>query len=139
MRTWRILAASTLAAALAACGGSGSGYSTSPSNPTPPPTTTGGGPPPSSNVVTLGDASFSPAALTVSSGTTVTWQWTCSNDGYGGTVGCVTHTVTFDDGSNIASAAQDSGTFNRTFNTAGTFKYHCAIHGSSMSGEVIVK
>ncbi len=138
MRQLRILTVSMLVAALAACGGSGGGYNTSPST-TPTPPGPGGGTPPSDNVVTLGDESFSPATLNVAVGTTVTWKWTCSNDGYGYTTGCVTHTVTFDDGSNIASAPQDSGTFNRTFAAAGTYKYHCAIHGAAMSGSVVVK
>lgn len=139
MRLSSALIVSIAAAMLAGCGGSGSGYRTPPTTPSPPTTTPGVGTPPSGDVVILGDASFSPASLTVSAGTTVTWQWTCSSDGYGSTSGCVTHTVTFDDGSNIASAPQDSGTFNRTFTTAGTYKYHCAIHGAAMSGVVVVK
>lgn len=139
MRHRHIIMATFLAAALTACGGSGGGYSTSPSNPGTPPSNPGGGTPPSDNVVTLGDASFTPANLSVSAGTTVTWKWSCSNDGYGYSSGCVTHTVTFDDGSGIASAPQDSGSFTRTFSAAGTYKYHCAIHGSAMSGQVVVK
>lgn len=138
MRHWRILTAAIAVATVAACGGAGGSYSTSPSNPGNPPSNPGGTPP-SDNTVTLGDQSFTPATLNITAGTTVTWKWTCSSNGYGGTSGCVTHTVTFDDGSGIASAPQDSGSFNRTFATAGTYKYHCAIHGPSMSGQVVVK
>jgi hypothetical protein len=71
-----------------------------------------------------------------------TWQWnSCSDNGggYGRYGGCVTHNVTFDDGSNIASPVQDSGSSNRTFSAAGTYKYHCVIHGSAMSGMVVVQ
>ena len=45
----------------------------------------------------------------------------------------------FDDGSNISSGSQSSGTFSRTFTAAGTYKYHCTIHGSAMSGQVVVQ
>jgi len=76
----------------------------------------------------------------VTPGTTVTWEWkACTDDGYGGYGGCVSHNVTFDDGSNIASSTQSTGTFSRTFNTAGTYKYHCVVHGTGMSGQVTVK
>jgi plastocyanin len=57
----------------------------------------------------------------------VTWVWNS-----GGTV----HNVTFDDG--IHSENLGSGTYPRTFSMAGTFPYHCTIHGSSMSGVVTV-
>lgn len=122
---------------LAACGGSGGGYNTDPgssgNNPPPPPPPSG-----SSNTVTLQATSFSPTTISVNAGTTVTWEWApCTDDGYGGT--CPTHAVTFDDGSNIASATQSTGTFTRTFATAGTYKYHCAIHGATMSGQVVVQ
>jgi plastocyanin len=86
--------------------------------------------------------SFSPASLTVPKGTTVTWTWpTCDDTGGGyGYSSCVTHSVTFDDGSNIASATQSNGTFARSFAIAGTFKYHCSVHGAAvMAGQIIVQ
>ena len=133
------------AAALAACGGSGGGggYTTQPNPGTQNPGTQNPGPNPSStNEVTLGESAFQPANISVVKGTTVTWKWAgCSSDpyGYGGYGTCVTHSVTFDDGSNIASPVQSEGTFTRTFATAGTFKYHCAIHGTGMAGQVTVQ
>jgi plastocyanin len=135
MRFMGMTAVLVAAAITAGCGGaSGSdGYA---------PTTPGSGTTVATNTnqVTLANLTFSPGAITVPAGTTVTWNWNdCSSGGYGGYAGCVSHNVTFDDGSNIASATQDNGTFSRTFSTAGTFKYHCSIHGSSMSGQVIVK
>ena len=73
-------------------------------------------------------------------GATVNWQWdACAGDGYGGYGTCVTHNITFDDGSGIQSGTQSTGSFSRTFNTGGTYKYHCAIHGAGMSGEIRVK
>jgi len=140
MRHRRLLATATaLAAALTACGGSsdntyGSGPTTNPGTPNP------GTPGVSTNSVVIADQAFNPGTVNVSVGTTVTWEWKdCPGDGYGGYATCVAHNITFDDGSNIASATQSSGTFSRAFNTAGTYKYHCTIHGSAMSGQVAVK
>jgi plastocyanin len=94
----------------------------------------------------IADNAFNPTGVTVSPGTTVTWKWAaCTPDnggGYGGGYGtsCPTHNVTFDDGSNIASQTQDAGEFSRSFAAAGTYKYHCTIHGAAvMSGQVVVK
>ena len=139
MRKWRLF--SICLAAAAACGGgsSGGGGTTGPTNSNPGGTGNpgGGG---VVNTVNLADQSFNPASVTVPAGTTVTWAWpsTCS-DGYGGYYTCPTHSVVFDDGSNIQSPTQSTGTFTRTFSAAGTYKYHCAIHGSAMSGQVVVQ
>jgi len=136
----RLLVAAIAAAALSACGGgSDSSYGNGPTNPG---TTNPGGTPTgvSTNQILIADQSFSPGVANVPVGTTVTWEWKpCTDDGYGGYAGCVAHNVTFDDGSSIASSTQSTGTFSRTFNTAGTFKYHCTIHGTAMSGQVTVK
>ena len=141
MSHWRCVAIATIAAALSACGGStDSTYNTGPSTPPSqqPPTTTPGGV--ATNSVTVAESSFNPSNISIAVGTTVTWEWnSCSGDGYGGYSTCVSHAIVFDDGSGIASATQSTGTFSRAFNTAGTFKYHCAIHGQSMSGQVVVK
>ena len=139
MRYTRFLAAPVVALLLAACGGGGS-YGTGPGNP-------GGGSNPgggnnsSPNTVTLTADSFSPSSLTVPANTTVTWKWDSCSDpgGYGGYSTCVSHNITFDDGSNISSGSQSSGTFSRTFTAAGTYKYHCSIHGAAMSGQVVVQ
>ena len=139
MYSRRLLVAAILAtAALSACGGGSD--STYNNGPTTPGTTNPGGTPVTTNNVVIADQSFNPGIVSVPPGTTVTWEWkACSDDGYGGYAGCVSHNVTFDDGSNIASSTQSTGTFSRTFNTAGTYKYHCTIHGSAMSGQVTVK
>ena len=91
-------------------------------------TAPGGGPPPgSSSNVTVGNNFFQPSAITVAPGTTVKWTW----------AGGVSHDVTFDDGTK--SATQSSGTYSRTFSTAGVYHYHCTIHGTMMSGTVTVE
>jgi plastocyanin len=114
MRTMALLA--SLLAAVVGCGGGGADTTTGPPNPMPPA---------GSSTVTVDNNFFSPASKAVATGATVTWQWA---------TGAATHNVTFDDG--IHSDDQSSGTFTRTFTAAGTFPYHCTIHG--MQGTVTV-
>jgi plastocyanin len=73
--------------------------------------------------VLVGNNFFDPSELEVAPGATVVWVWSS---------GGVTHNVTFDDGE--ASDNLSSGTYERTFATAGSFPYHCTIHGSPTSG-----
>lgn len=87
----------------------------------------GSGPDPVENEVRVGNNFFLPPTRSVPVGTTVTWTW---NDG------SVMHNVTFPGGP--ASPNQSSGTFQRTFTTAGTFAYTCTIHGAPMSGSITV-
>jgi len=78
--------------------------------------------------VSIADFAFSPASITVKKGTTVTWT---NNDS-------TAHTVTGDDNTAIDSGTLNKGdTYTFTFNTAGTFAYHCAFH-SSMTASVTV-
>ena len=130
---------------IAACGGGGGSYSTGPTggNNNPPSNNPPNNPPNNNpvatNAVTLTTASFTPGTISVAKGTTVTWTWdSCTADPYGyGGQQCVAHNIVFDDG--MTSGAQSQGTFTRQFSAAGTFKYHCSIHGASMSGEVDVQ
>jgi plastocyanin len=62
--------------------------------------------------------SYSPANLTVQQGTTVVW--TNNSD--------AAHTVTADDSSFASDTVGQDGTFQQTFNSAGTFAYHCELH-----------
>jgi plastocyanin len=78
--------------------------------------------------VTVGNNSYTPASTTVQKGTTVTWTWAQNS---------VDHTVTFSDGQ--TSATMSSGTYSRTFSTAGEYAYYCKVHGASMSGTVTVQ
>jgi len=123
----------TLAVAgLAACGGGGGAGS----NVTSPPPGGTNNPPPS-NGVTVSNNTFSPANKSIAAGSTVTWSWnTCTGDVYSGQT-CQSHSVTFDDG--VTSPTQSQGTYSRTFSAAGTYNYHCAIHGAAMAGSVTVQ
>ncbi len=62
--------------------------------------------------------SYSPANLTVEQGSTVVW--TNNSD--------AAHTVTADDSAFASDSVGQDGTFQQTFNSVGTFAYHCEIH-----------
>ena len=109
---------------LVAVGCSGDGpYGGNPPPPPPQPP-----PPPGPNAVDVRDNFFTPVNLDVLSGATVTWTWRGSDQ----------HNVTFADGQG-SSTTKTSGTHSRNFPSAGTFSYQCTIHGSSMTGSVIVQ
>jgi plastocyanin len=77
--------------------------------------------------VAIADFAFVPPSLTVAVGTTVTW----TNDDY------YTHTVTSDAGVFNSSDVAPGSSFTYTFNSAGTFSYHCSIH-PTMHGTIVV-
>lgn len=83
------------------------------------------GPVTSDPTVSLEDTSFTPGAVTIEPGTTVTWEW---NDGD------VEHDVVFDD---FQSEVQSSGTYTHTFEEPGTYEYVCSLH-PNMKGTVFV-
>jgi plastocyanin len=70
---------------------------------------------------------FTPATITVTAGTTVTWK---NNDN-------MTHTVTANDDSYDSGNIGSGSSFSKTFSIAGTYPYHCSIH-PSMTGKVVV-
>jgi amicyanin len=79
--------------------------------------------------VDISGFAFSPSTLTIKSGDSVTWT---NHDS-------TSHTVTSDTGSELSSQQIPNGeTYSHTFNTAGTYSYHCSIH-PSMKGKVIVQ
>ncbi|MFL6289488.1 MAG: Calx-beta domain-containing protein [Thermoanaerobaculia bacterium] len=97
----------------------------------------GGDPNPSSGCtgveakVTIGGLAFSPATVTVDAGQPVCWTWSGAE-----------HTVKADDGSFTSGPPASSVTFQRTFNTPGTYGYYCQVHGSAsggMRGTVVVR
>ena len=80
------------------------------------------------NVVQIRNFAFVQNALTVSPGTTVTWV-NCDTE---------THTSTSDTGGWGSGSLAPGLTFQRTFDAAGTFPYHCTPH-PSMKGSVTVQ
>ena len=83
------------------------------------------------NAVSIEGFAYTPANITVKKGTTVTWT---NND-------TAAHTVTSNDDSTaggLDSKGLEKGeTYSATFNTVGTFTYHCTFH-SNMTGSVTV-
>ncbi len=121
-------------ASLCACGGGGGSTSPLPVNNNPPP----GNTPPPAGGISVTNNSFSPSNKTIAVGATVQWAWnTCANDPYGYGQTCVSHSVTFDDGT--TSPTQDQGSFTRTFSAAGSYAYHCLVHGTAMAGTITVQ
>jgi plastocyanin len=75
-----------------------------------------------------------PAVDTVAAGTTVTWTWT--------NTGNETHSVRSEDQPSFTSSNNLTGngmTYTFTFTTPGTYQYDCAIHGSAMTGTIVVQ
>jgi plastocyanin len=77
--------------------------------------------------ITIQGFAFNPGTITVAVGTIVAWQNEDSTD----------HTVTSDTGAFESGSLSKGQTFQFTFNTAGTFNYHCRFH-SSMTGSIVV-
>jgi plastocyanin len=88
-------------------------------------------PPASANAITIKNFAFSPATITVKTGTTVTWT---NEDS-------APHEIASDAGSPIAFTSTQLATgasFSQSFAQVGTYPYHCAIH-PSMKGTVVVQ
>ena len=121
---------------LAGCGSAPTSASTSPAaaptatEPQPTATTAGAdfGTPVPGTAVIIEDFDFSPAALAVKTGATVTWT-----DAKGGTH----HTVTSDSGLFHSGMLAPSASFTFTFTQPGTYTYHCSVH-PSMTAEIVV-
>jgi plastocyanin len=72
--------------------------------------------------------SFDPKSVTITRGGTVTWTF------------ATLHNVTFDtQGAPGNIADKSSGAAALTFPNAGTFNYHCTIHGQGMNGTIVVQ
>jgi plastocyanin/uncharacterized membrane protein YozB (DUF420 family) len=82
--------------------------------------------------VTISNFSFEPKEMTVAVGTTVEWVDSTGR-----------HTVEADDGSFKSDTLVASGRFERKFDQAGAYPYHCGFHGSAgvkdMAGVITVK
>ena len=118
-------------AALLACGGSSASTGPGTTGGTNNTGGTGGTGAVATNAVDMKNLAFNPPAIKVASGATVTWT---NSDGFG-------HNVTFDGGAVAASGTIDAGVAKAlTMPTAaGTYPYHCTIHGTAMSGTVQVQ
>jgi plastocyanin len=77
--------------------------------------------------VDIFDFGFDSPSITIEAGSTVTWTNT----------GNAPHTVTADDGTFDSGTLDNGGTFSFTFDTPGTYTYHCEIH-PNMTAEIVV-
>ncbi len=80
--------------------------------------------------VTLTNNMFAPKTVTIKKGQSVTWV---AKDG--------SHTVKADNGSFQSGTLTAGKSFSHTFDTPGTYGYHCTFHGSpghDMAGKVVV-
>ncbi len=80
------------------------------------------------NQVTVADRMYSPKTLTISVGETVTWVFADKG---------MAHNVVADDNS-FRSQLMETGQFTHTFDTAGTFTYHCTPH-PDMTASIVVE
>jgi plastocyanin len=108
----------SLLAGISCSKSSGSGYN---SSTTPPPA--------AGDEIQIYNMKYTPATLTVKLGTTVKWK---NEDGYA-------HTATSNDGTTFDTGDISGGaTASYVTTTAGTFAYHCTIHGLTMAGTLVV-
>lgn len=83
----------------------------------------------SGNVVKISGFAFSPSEIKIKSGESVTW---INEDN-------APHAIVSNSGNELASDSFSKGkSYIHTFNSAGTYEYHCSIH-PSMKGKVIVE
>jgi plastocyanin len=86
---------------------------------------------PASASVVVHNFAFEPAALTIKAGTTVTWR-----DELG------RHTVETTDGLLNSGTLVAGGTYQKRFDTPGTYEYFCGNHGNKngtgMTGKIVV-
>jgi plastocyanin len=83
-----------------------------------------------------GTNSFSPASVTITVGSTVTWNWATGTHSVtqgSCSTSCTATTGGFDSG------IKSSGSFSHVFPTAGTFSYFCLVHGALMQGTITVQ
>jgi plastocyanin len=131
LNTMRFTAGSAILLALFAvgCGQSSSPSSTAPSSSTNPEGTN----PPNLLTVTIKGGVYSPNPVTVKVGQTVNWL---NSD-------TIAHTATdpgvFDIGSIAPTSAHSDNGDGVTFNTVGTFNYHCTIHPNETASVIVTQ
>lgn len=84
---------------------------------------------PTHTVVNMTQGGFDPADLQVKVGTIVTWK----------NMDAANHSVTFDDGSVDSGSISPGKSASHTFDTPGTFMYHCSLHPTSQGRITVTK
>ncbi len=101
---------------LVACGSGDEGMTTLP---TP-------DPPLAANAVDVRDNRFEPTTIRAALASAVTWTWR----------GAGQHNVTFEDAQG-SSSTRVTGTHQRAFAVAGTYRYRCTIHSTDFSSGMV--
>src|SRR6185436_15630627 len=78
-------------------------------------------------VVEIHDNSFNPDTVTIKAGTKVVWNLVGTDNPHSIQMGGVT------------STQQASGTFEHKFDSPSTVSYQCGVHGSAMTGKIVVE
>lgn len=97
----------------------------------------GGGP---AGTVTVGNVFYrsahngtqNPAVDTIAAGSAITWIWNAAGS----------HSIQSSGSPSFTNSAVQSAanaTYVVTFNTPGTYNYICGVHGSAMSGRIVVQ
>jgi plastocyanin len=123
---------------LVSCGDSSAPTQPAMTTPTPPPPAGTTPTPVAAHTVGVGqggnrfvDSQSGNGTTTIRAGESVTWNFVAGP--HSATSGnCCSPDGTFDSG------VRSSGSFSHTFSSAGTFPYYCTVHGSMMTGSVIV-
>ena len=121
-KTWLSIFVMAGLIGIVGCSNSSNPYSSSSTN------NTGGNPTPSPNTIAIYNMAFGPSTLTIAKGTTIAWQNSDS----------VPHTATSDSGAWDSGNIAPGGTKSVTFNSTGTFPYHCTVH-PMMTATIIVQ
>ena len=80
------------------------------------------------SIISIKNFNFNPTTVNIKVGESVTWN---NEDS-------APHSIISDSGTELASKTFSSGqSYTYTFNTAGTYEYHCGVH-TSMKGKVVV-
>ncbi len=81
--------------------------------------------------IVMKSISFDPKTLTIKSGESVEWM----------NQSLTQHSATADDGKSFDTGLLEPQKKSKQiqFNTAGTFLYHCSVHGKTMHATIIVK
>ena len=85
-------------------------------------------PPPTARYISIENYAYTPAKMSVTAGTTITWK-NLDDD---------PHTVTANDGSFNSKGLAQGDTWSHRFDKPGTYAYHCTVH-PMMQATVIVK
>lgn len=127
MRLIRLMLLLSLAVTVGACDDNGTNTVAPTPTPTPTPTPSGATVSIPAGATNLGSSAYMPNPVTVNVGSSVTWTNTDT----------VAHTSTSNTGVFNSGSLAPGGTFSFTFQSAGTYPYHCSFHPGMVASVVV--